>query len=98
MGPFAIPDEFSEECRGRDAAGLAFFAADVADICKSAFVHFNIFLVKRHAPYALECFFACSEENVGQLIVVGETANAMTAQGNDDRTGERGKVDDGFRL
>src|SRR3974390_1479169 len=93
MDPGSVAGEFADEPGTGDGAAT-FAAADVLNVGEAALDVFAVLVVHGHLPHFFADGFGASEEFVGPGLIGAEDADIDVGEGDDDGTGERGRVDE----
>src|SRR5687768_13634679 len=87
MCPFGLVDEFLDEHRAHNGAGLA-SRADVLNVRDVRLDLFAVFLAHRELPETFACLLAESDDPVDELLIVAHHARILIAEGDNHRTGQ----------
>src|SRR5580692_11908529 len=92
MNPRSVPSEFLYEHRPRDrSATLA--AADVLDVRDAALDHFAVVVVDRERPHFFAGHPGTGQKLIGERLVGAEYSDVNVSEGDYNRAGERGCID-----
>src|SRR5579864_6689651 len=91
MDPRSFFRELLEE--GGGSAGATPASASVLQIGNLRAHHFQIFVADRQTPHLFSGCFSRRFEAIVDAVVAGENSGIRVSESNDDRAGERSRVD-----
>ncbi len=92
MNPWSVLGKFLQEHGGEDSPAIS--TPGINHVGDVGFEVFLVFVVERQPPHLLACLLIGAREALVHLVVAGKNSSVHVAEGDHDRAGQGGGVNE----